>query len=342
MRSLLVGNMIVWLAFAGSGCEKKTEAQKSEAPRGEVRVVGPLKVNDRGTLLLCGKREGSTVRYYNVRLDGADGEAKVLPMPGVSRCLGAGWRHNAGSDELLWIPGGEDDELIKFDIKANRISRISSIPIDPNYIVTTSSYAWGRSGNVIPLRAARYDGSGVHLGFLRIDNGVLHESSLPPAAEMLWTDESTFYMVTGYPTMVMSKAIFNSQTMAVETSEVLRAEEIRLATQGLDGAVVYVVGTEVFCGDHLLCVLPESVAPSGRLCVNGAYLAYFSTGGTIYVLNRTGEIMRSRRIDGARSVFGLSALTQCVYGVRDNRREVYAYDFAEDTVQTLFSIDEQD
>lgn len=332
MRSLIAAIMILWLAVAGSGCEKKTEVQTSEA-----QVVGPLKVDDRGTLLLCGTREGSTVRHYNVRLDGADGEAKVLPIPGVSRCLGARWRHNAGSDELLWITGGEHNELIKFDIKANRISRISSIPIDPNYIVTTSSYAWGRSGNVIPLRAARYDGSGVHLGFLRIDNGVLHESSISPPGEMLWTDESTFYMVTGYRTMVMSKAKLNPESMAVEVSEILRAKEIRLAAQGLDGAVVYVVGTEVFCGDQPLCVLPERLSPSGGLYIDGEYLAYFSASGTIYVLNRTGDVVRSKRIDEASSVFGLSALTHCVYGVREDLRNVYAYDFVEDAVRTLFS-----
>ncbi|MDI6450659.1 hypothetical protein [Anaerobaca lacustris] len=347
MRSLMVVNLILWLALAGSGCEKKTEVQKSEAPKGVVQVVGPLKVNDRGTLLLCGTQEGSTVRYYNVRLDAADGEAKVLAIPGVSRCLGAGWRHNAGSDELLWITGGEHNELIKFDIKANGISRISSIPIDPNYIVTTSSYAWGRSGNVIPLRAARCDGSGIHLGFLRIDNGVLHESSMSPAGEMLWTDESTFYMVTGYRTMVLSKAIFNSQTMAVETSEVLRAEEIRLATQGLDGAVVYLVGTELFAGDRRLCVLPEKVRPGGRLHVDGGYLAYISSSGMVYVLDRTGDIIRSRQIDEASSLFGLSALMRSVYGVTEGLRGehsydcVYSYDFEEDTMKELFSVESQ-
>lgn len=339
MRNVIVASMILWLAVAGSGCQKKSEAQKPEPQTSEARVVGPLKVNNRGTLLLCGTREGSTVRYYNVRLDAVDDEARVLQIPGASTCLGAGWRHSAESDELVWITGGEHNELIKFDIKANGISRISSIPIDPNYIVTTSSYAWGRSGNVIPLRAARYDGSGVHLGFLRIDNGVLHESSMSPAGEMLWTDESTFYMVTGYRTMVLSKATFNSQTMAVETSEVLRAEEIRLATQGLDGAVVYLVGTEVFCGDQPLCVLPEKLAPSGRLCVNGAYLAYFSTGGTIYVLDRTGQVIQTKRIDKAGSVFGLSALTRSVYGATENNRSIYSYDFAEDSVRELFSVE---
>ena len=86
---------------------------------------------------------------------------------------------------------------------------------------------------------------------------------------MLWTDESTFYMV-GYdrgsnPMMLMSKAKLNPESMTVEVSEILRAKEIRLAAQGLDGAVVY--------------------------------------------------------------------------GVREDQTNVYAYDFAEDTVRTLFSVE---
>ncbi len=339
MRSLMVGNMILWLAVAGSGCEKKTEVQKTDASKIDVRVVGPLKVNGRGTLLLCGTKEGSAIRYYNVRLDGAHNKAKVLPIPGVGTCLGAEWRHSAESDELLWITGEEQQEFKKFKITADGISQAECIAIDPNFVVTTGSYAWGRSGNVIPLRAARCDGSGVHLGFLRIDNGVLHESSMSPPGEMLWTDESTFYMVTGYRTMVMSKAKLNPESMTVEVAEILRAKEIRLAAQGLDGAVVYVVGTEVFAGDHRLCILPEKLSPSGGLYIGGEYLAYFSASETIYVLNRTGDVVRSRRIDEASSVFGLSALTHCVYGVREDLRNVYAYDFVKDAVRTLFSVE---
>jgi hypothetical protein len=140
---------------------------------------------------------------------------------------------------------------------------------------------------------------------------------------------------------VMSKAKLNPETMAVEVAEVLKAKEIRLAAQPLDGAVVYVIGTQVFYGDRPLCALPDKVAPSGRLCVSGEYLAYFSSSGMICVLDRTGRIIRIRRIDRVSSVFGLSTLTQCVYGVRENFTEVYAYDFAKDVVGTLFSVERE-
>ena len=344
MRSVMVGNMILWLALAGSGCEKKTEVQKTDASKIDVRVVGPLKVNGRGTLLLCGTKEGSAIRYYNVHLDGAHDKAKVLPIPGVGTCLGAEWRHSAESDELLWITGDEQQELRRFKITADGISQTESIAVDPNFVVTTASYAWGASGKIVPLRASRlYDSSGAHLGLLRIEDGVLHESTIPAPGLMLWTDESTFYMV-GYdrgsnPMMVMSKAKLNPESMTVEVTEILRAKEIRLAAQGLDGAVVYVVGTEVFAGDHRLCILPEKLSPCGGLYIDGEYLAYFSASETIYVLNRTGDVVRSRRIDEASSVFGLSALTHCVYGVREDLRNVYAYDFVEDAVRTLFSVE---
>jgi len=337
MRSLMVASMILWLAMAGSGCEKKTQVETSES-----QVVGPLKVNGRGTLLLCGTKEGSTICYYNVRLDAADGEASVLPIPGASTCLGAEWRHSGESDELLWVTGDEQQELRRFKITADGISQTESIAIDPNFVVTTASYAWGASGKIVPLRASRlYDASGAHLGLLRIEDGVLHESTIPAPGLMLWTDESTFYMV-GYdrgsnPMMILSKVRLDLETMAIEVREILRAKEIRLAAQGLDGAVVYVVGTEVFAGDHRLCVLPEKLSPSGGLYIDGEYLAYFSASETIYVLNRTGKIVRSKRIDEASSVFGLSALTHCVYGVREDLRNVYAYDFGEDVVRTLFS-----
>ncbi len=353
MRSLIVASMILWLALAGSGCEKKTEVQKTDASKIDVRVVGPLKVNGRGTLLLCGTKEGSAIRYYNVRLDGADDKAKVVPIPGVGTCLGAEWRHSAESDELLWITGDEQQEFKKFEITANGISQTESIAIDPNFVVVApSSYAWGASGKIVPLRASRvygslydssYDSSGVHLGLLRIEDGVLNESTIPAPGLMQWTDESTFYMVSSdrgsNPMMLMSKAKLNPESMAVEVSEILRAKEIRLAAQGLDGAVVYVVGTEVFAGDRRLCVLPERLSPSGPLYVSGEYLAYFSASETIYVLNRTGDVVRSRRIDEASSVFGISALTHCVYGVREDQTNVYAYDFAEDIVRTLFSVE---
>jgi hypothetical protein len=114
MRSLMVASMILWLAMAGSGCEKKTQVETSES-----QVVGPLKVNGRGTLLLCGTKEGSTICYYNVRLDAADGEASVLPIPGASTCLGAEWRHSGESDELLWVTGDEQQELRNFKITAD-------------------------------------------------------------------------------------------------------------------------------------------------------------------------------------------------------------------------------
>ncbi len=94
------------------------------------------------------------------------------------------------------------------------------------------------------------------------------------------------------------------------------------------------VGTEVFAGDHRLCVLPEKLTPSAGLYIDGEYLAYFSASETIYVLNRTGKIVRipSGSMKPPRS-FGLSALTHCVYGVREDLRNVYAYDFVEDVVR---------
>lgn len=131
MRSLIAAIMILWLAVAGSGCEKKTEIQKTDASKIDVRVVGPLKVNGRGTLLLCGTKEGSAIRYYNVRLDTVDEEAKVLPIPGVGTCLGAEWRHSAESDELLWITGDEQQEFKKFRITADGISQTECTAIDP-------------------------------------------------------------------------------------------------------------------------------------------------------------------------------------------------------------------
>jgi len=64
---------------------------------------------------------------------------------------------------------------------------VARIAIDPNFVVTTGSYAWGASGKIVPLRASRvygslYDSSGVHLGLLRIEDGVLHESTIPAPA----------------------------------------------------------------------------------------------------------------------------------------------------------------
>lgn len=295
--------------------------------------------------MLCGTKEGSAIRYYNVRLDGAHNKAKVLPIPGVGTCLGAEWRHSVESDELLWITGDEQQELRRFKITADGISQTESIAIDPNFVVITpSSYAWGASGKIVPLRVSRlYDASGTYVGFLRVDDGVLHKSSIPAPGLMQWTDESTFFMVSSDPaelaTMILSKVRLDLETMAVEVREILRAKEIRLAAQGLDGAVVYAVGTEVFCGDQRLCVLPERLSPSGGLYIDGEYLAYFSASETIYVLNRTGDVVRSRRIDEASSVFGISALTHCVYGVREDLTNVYAYDFAEDAVKELFSVE---
>ncbi len=334
MRSLIVANMILWVTVASPGGEEQSEA----------RVVGPLKVNRPGTLLLCGTKAKSTVRYYNVLLDGADDKARVLQVPGVDSCLGAEWRHSAESNELWWTTGDEQQELRAFKITADGISRIESIPIDPNLLVGMASYGCGDSGNIILLRVVRYyASSGAHLGFLTIDDGILHESTISAPGELLRTDESTFYMIHGVqesrPMQVMSKAKLNPQTMALEVTEVLKAKEIRLAAQPLDGAVVYVVGAQVFCGDRPLCVLPEKLSPGGRLYVDGSYLAYFSDSGTTYVLDRTGQIIRTKRIKGATSVFGLSALTHCIYGVREDVREVYAYDFAGDVVKTLFSVE---
>ncbi len=38
MRSLMVANVILWLAVAGSGCENKTDVQKTDPSEIDVRA----------------------------------------------------------------------------------------------------------------------------------------------------------------------------------------------------------------------------------------------------------------------------------------------------------------
>jgi|GEM_PF-999770 len=334
-RDLLVLNVVLSFLAILIGC---AEEGNGCAEKGNARIVGPLMINKPGSLLLFGKKDDEIVRRYVMRLQDIVGEPRTLPLPSLGQCVGMRWRQGVGCDELLFVSGGKQQEIKRLEVLPGEVREAFSYSVDPNLLVAMTSATWDWSDRFVGVRAFRdrdNGASGPYLGFLRLDEGDIHISDIAAPVDMLRIDDYTFYMVQGGQDglMVMSVGRVNPENLTVETSEVLRRKEVRLATQNLGGSVVYVVGKQVFCGGRLLCVLPEEVK---RLFVDATHLAGISTTGkTVYVLNERGEIIRTKSISERSRMFGLSAANQCVYLLTEDRERAYRYNFGEETMDIL-------
>lgn len=322
----------VFLAAASFGCE----------PRSEARIVGPLVANGQGTLMTCGVDKGGVICRYVIRLANDEEASRVLRIPGVKSCLGLQWSRGINSDELLWVSGGEKQEIKRFGLAGGMVRELSSWPVDPNLLVAVCA-PWPGNGDIVGLRVSQYKQNGMsgsYVGFLKVNEGTIHTSDIPTPSDMVWAGNGAFYMVHTDPDdsmMVMSVGYLNSESMSVRTSDVLREERIRLATRDLGGSVVYTVKKKIFRGNQQLAVLPEEVK---RLHVGHGYLAGISNSGrTVYVLNEKGAILHTKRMPEKSRLIGLSGKLQSVYFITEDWQRIFSYNLTEETVNVVFDVE---
>lgn len=306
--------------------------EKHRAPR----VIGPTAINSSGDLLFCGVDRDGVSRRCIIPLTGEDVEPMFLEFPGSDKCLGVAWRPSIGYNELLFITGGQEQQIKRFRISGSNISEISSYPVDPNLLVANP--VWNPSGNILALRVNQlmneaYDGS--FLGFSKDNGKTIHISHVPATVNRLWMDDHRLcarYSEDG--NKVLSELRLDAENMTCEIKDVLRAEDICLARGSSDGSIVYASGSKIFRNNSLLCQLPEDI--TGLLTDDG-FVACLSDGGQrIYVLNDKGEIIDIRVFHGRPTLVGMSAADECLYLMTRDRSRIYRYNFVNKSESPVF------
>jgi hypothetical protein len=306
-------------------------SKEKDAPK----IVAPFAINSSGSLLFCVVEKGSIRQPYVIPLRNRLSQPIALTFPSSDSCFGAMWRSGTGHDELLLLTGRRPQTIKRFRIADANVAEISSYMVDPNLSVTS----WGANRDILALRVAKFvDGtlSGVHLGFFKDNDQSISISEITVPNYLLWIDHCSFYMVhnTEDGRMVMSKAQLDVDIMTLQTNEILQEHEILLATQALNGSLVYVTGHKLFRDNEILAFLPEGMK---RPYVDGNYLACVSKDGRrVYILSDKGEVLGIKQKPRDSMFVGLSAANGCVYLTTENREEILAYNFVEKSESVVF------
>jgi len=254
--------------------------------------------------------------------------------------LGATWRSGAGYDELLFVTGSPQT-IKRFRVDDAGVSEISSYMVDPNLFVTLPYYC-GYNRDILALRVTKQvkgTASGAYLGFSKDNGQTISISEITPPNYLLWIDQCSFYMAHSLREgrklrMFMSKAQLDIDSMTVQTREILQEDgSILLATQSLNGSLVYVTGRRLFRDNEILAELPEEL--SAIPFVNGSYLACVSED-KIYILSDKGEVLGTKQKPQGSLFAGLSAATRCVYLTTEGREKIISYNFIEKSENVVF------
>jgi hypothetical protein len=303
------------------------------------RIIGPVAISGSGDLLVCGVKRDNAWQRYIITLTQGDFEPIVLEFPGSDKCLGVAWRPSVEHDELLFVTGGQEQQIKRFRISGNDISEISSYPVDPDLLVIHP--VWNPGGSILALRVSQLlDGEyhGSYLGFSKDYGKTIDISHVPATINRSWVDDYRLYIAVGGHSedsdMVMSEVRLDAENMSCEINEVLQSEEIYLARGTSDGSAVYASGSKIFRNDTLLCQLPEDI---GRLVMDDDFVACLSYDGQrIYVLNDKEEIIDTIQIPERPSLLGMSAGHKCIYLMAGDRSRIYRYNFVEKSESTVF------
>jgi len=324
--------MAILIAVMCSGCNEKD--------KDTAKIGGPFAINSSGDLLFCVIKRGGVYQPYIIPLKNNRSQPIALTFPGSDLCLGATWRSGAeeGRDELLFVTGGTPQTIKRFRIVDSGLSEISSYIMDPNLSVILLNQGFSNR-DILAFRVAKWgEGpfSGIHLGFSKDNGQTISISEITPPAYILWIDRCIFYMAHDMEDgrMVMSKAQLDVDSMTLQTSEILQEDEIIIATQSLNGSLVYVTGHSLFRENEILTLLPEGMK---RPYVDGSYLACVSKDGKkIYILSDKGEILDIKQKDRESMFVGLCAANECIYLTTKDREKIIGYDFIEKSENVIF------
>ena len=325
--------MAILIAVMCSGCNEKD--------KDAAKICGPLVINSSGDLLFCGVKRGSVYQHYVIPLRNRHSQPIALQLPGSDSCLGATWRPGAGYDELLFITGCSPQTIKRFRVSDASVSEISSYMVDPNIVVILPYYC-GSNRDILALRVTKQlkgITSGAYLGFSKDNGQTISISEITPPNYLLWIDQCSFYMAHGAIKggklrMFMSKAHLDIDSMTVQTREILQEDgSILLATQSLNGSLVYVTGQRLFRDNEILAELPEEL--SAIPFINGSYLACVSKD-KIYILSDKGEVLDTKQNPRGFLFAGLSAANRCIYLTTEGREKIISYNFIEKSENVVF------
>jgi hypothetical protein len=309
-------------------------SEKHRAPR----IIGLPAINSSGDLLVCGIEKDGVRRRYIITLTDGDVEPIVLEFPGSDKCLGVAWRPSVKDHELLFITGGQEQQIKRFRISGNDISEISSYSVDPNLLVFHP--VWNSGGSILALELSQFiddTSHGSYLGFSKDNGKTIHISDIPATINRLWVDDyrlCAIYSEDG--NKVLSEVRLDAENMTCEIKDVLRAEDIYLARGSSDGSIVYASGSKIFRNNTLLCQLPEDI--TGLLTDDGFVVCYSYDGQRIYVLNDRGEIIDTLQIPERPSLWGMSAAHECLYLMTRDCSRIYRYNFVDKSESTIFEV----
>lgn len=321
-----------------SGCNEKDNEKDKDAAK--IEICGPLVINSSGDLLFCVVKRGSVRQHYIIPLRNRNSRPIAMQFPCSVSCLGATWRSGAGYDELLFVTGSPQ-KIKRFHVTDVCVSEISSYMVDPNIFVTLPYYC-GYNRDILALRVTKQVkgiASGAYLGFSKDNGQTISISEITPPNYLLWIDQCSFYMAHGVwedgkLRMFMSKAHLDIDSMTVQTREILQEDgSILLATQSLNGSLVYVTGQRLFRDNEILAELPEEL--SAIPFINGNYLACVSKD-KIYILSDKGEVLGTKQKPRGSLFAGLSAANRCVYLTTEGREKIIGYDFIEKSENVVF------
>ncbi len=302
------------------------------------KIGGPFAINSSGDLLFCVVNKGSVGQPYIIPLRNRLSQPIALQFPGSDSCFGATWRSGAGHDELLFVTGHRPQTIKRFRVTDANVSEISSYKVDPNLFVIS----WGSNRDILALRVSKLVediSSDVYLGFFKDNSQSISITEILVPTYLLWIDHCSFYMAHNNMEDgrgIMSKAQLDVDSMTLQTREILQEDEILLATQSLNGSLVYVMGHRLFRDNEILALLPEG--SSMRPFVDGSYLAYVSKDRRkIYILSDKGEILDIKQKSRESMFVGLSAANKCVYLTTKDREKILAYNFVEKSESPVFN-----
>lgn len=325
--NLLFLDMVIIIAVICFGCNEK----EKDTPK----IGAPFAINSSGDLLFCVVKRGSVRQPYVIPLRNRLSQPIALQFPGSDSCFGATWRSEEGHDELLFVARHRRQTIKRFRIADADVSEIYSYMVDPNLFVIS----WGSNRDILALRVSKLvEGisSDVYLGFFKDNDQSLSISEIIVPTSLLWIDHCSFYMVHNMEDgrMVMSKAKLDVDRMTLQTHEILQEDEILLATQSLNGSLVYVTGHRLFRDNEILALLPEGMK---RPYVDRSCLACVSKDGRkIYILSDKGEVLGIKQKPRESMFVGLSAANRCIYLTTKGREKIVAYDFIEKSEKVVF------
>ena len=190
--------------------------------------------------------------------------------------------------------------------------------------------------NVLAFRIYK-KGEGSYLGLSKDKGRNISVSKISAPAYLLWIDQYRFYVAHDMKDgrMVMSRVQLDINSMTLHKEEILTADEIILATQSLNGSLVYAVGAKLFQDSEMLALLPEEVGM--RPFIDGNYLACVSRDKKkIFILSDKGEVLDIKQKSRESMFVGLSATNRCIYLTTKDRDKILSYDFIKRREKVVF------